>query len=77
MGTANDIDFEWAGIAFRLLRRGDGADRFIAPVMLQWRRPSGESGSRGFPDVPAAMLHSARMTDAEMARRHGGSGVAA
>lgn len=64
MHDSDSLDFQWAGIAFRLQphpRHGAQAD---APVLLHWRHPSGEEGFRRFSRVSEAMQHSSRMTSA-------------
>ncbi len=64
MDSTDSLDFEWGGIAFRLLPRPRPGSRSNAPVLLRWRHPSGEAGSRRFARLSDAMLHSSRMTEA-------------
>ena len=70
MDHNDSLDFQWAGIAFRLQphpRRGESPD---APVLLHWRHPSGEEGFRRFSRVSDAMQHSSRLTAAAGRQLH-------
>jgi len=68
MNDADSLDFQWAGIDFRLQPRPSAhAD---VPVVLEWRHPSGEAGSRRFARVSEAMQHSSRMTALMAGARH-------
>lgn len=62
MNDTDSLDFQWAGIAFRLQPHPRHSDQQDSPVLLQWRHPSGEEGSRRFSRVSEAMQHSSRMT---------------
>lgn len=58
------LEFDWGGIAFRVLpqpRSGHGSN---APVLLQWRHPSGESGTRRCAGMAEAMRHSSWLIEA-------------
>ncbi|HYF09351.1 MAG TPA: hypothetical protein VD970_17150 [Acetobacteraceae bacterium] len=63
MRDSDSLDFEWGGIAFRLLPRCGTGSRSDGPVLLHWRHPSGLSGSQHFAGVTAAMQHSLRLIE--------------
>lgn len=69
MEDIDSLEFQWAGIDFRLQPRPRPGAMSDAPVLLHWRCPSGEAGSRRFARVSDAMRHSSSMTEAMAAER--------
>ena len=70
MDDSESLDFQWAGIDFRLQPHPRRSEQPDAPVLLRWRHPSGEEGSRIFRRVSDAMQHSSRMTSAAGRQLH-------
>ena len=69
MEDAISRDFQWAGIAFRMMPLPGSGLNADAPALLEWRHPSGEAGSRRFARVSDAMQHSSRLTATVTVRR--------
>ena len=69
MDDAISQDFQWAGIAFRMMPRPGSGLNADAPVLLECRHPSGEAGSRRFARVSDVMQHSSRLTATVAVRR--------
>lgn len=63
MQNAQNLEFNWGGIDFRMLPQPWSGHRSAAPVVLLWRHPSGQAGSRYCAGMADAMRHSSSVIE--------------